>query len=260
MNDTSLQRSFVIPVLDFSPHSPYNIRTLLDDLKDVAGEVICVFNAEEVFEELRRHPRINKFCHNNLNAGVPRSWNIGINMAEGRTVFVMNADLRVRASALDALENHLHTLDRAVIVGPEGTHVDYLTLQPLRRFTKGSFSAPVQTHDVSGFFFAIHLERFLAHRLAFDVRYSPCLLEEYDMGLQVLAAGLACYAAPTADYDHRWGLSGPLTERRVAYFGREVLLSQVLEENVRTFKAKWHDFIMAGSWRRLFWGGSLFAT
>ena len=56
----NIQRSFIIPVLDFSPHSPYNIRTLLDDLAAIPGEVICIFNSREVYEELKSHKRIDK--------------------------------------------------------------------------------------------------------------------------------------------------------------------------------------------------------
>ena len=41
----------------------------------------------EVFDKLHNHPRIDKYCFNNLNAGVSRSWNIGINMAEGKICF-----------------------------------------------------------------------------------------------------------------------------------------------------------------------------
>ena len=67
MTDTAVNRSFVIPVLDFSPHSPYSIYTLLEDLADVSGEVICIFNSEEVFEALKSHSRIDKFAYNNLN-------------------------------------------------------------------------------------------------------------------------------------------------------------------------------------------------
>ena len=101
MISATASRSFVIPVLDFSPHSDYNIKTLLDDLFGIPGEVICIFNSRMVYEELRHHSRIDKFCYNNLNAGVSRSWNIGINMAEGRAVFIMNADLHIMPAAID---------------------------------------------------------------------------------------------------------------------------------------------------------------
>jgi len=51
MINESITRSFVIPVLDFSSHSSYNIMTLLDDLKIINGEVICIFNSDEVYEK-----------------------------------------------------------------------------------------------------------------------------------------------------------------------------------------------------------------
>ena len=83
MPSAEIQRSLIIPVLDFSPHSPFNIHTLLADLQEVSGEVVCIFNSLEVFEALRHHPRIDKFCFNKSNAGVSRSWNMGINLSEG---------------------------------------------------------------------------------------------------------------------------------------------------------------------------------
>ena len=166
-------RSFIIPVLDFSPHGPYNILTLLDDLDGLAGEVVCVFNSRPVFDRLAGHPRIDKYCFNKLNAGVSRSWNMGLNLAEGRTAFFLNADLHLGPAAVTGLEAALAELDRAVIVGPEGSHLDFADLRVLRRFVKGGFDAPVRTHDVSGFFFAVDTARYYAHGLRFDVRFSP---------------------------------------------------------------------------------------
>ena len=212
MNNTQpADRSFVIPVLDFSPHSPYNIKTLLDDLENIPGEVICIFNSREVFEALSGHPRIDKYCYNNLNAGVSRSWNIGLNMAEGKAVFILNADMHIGRTAVEQMEAYLFHLDRAVMVGPQGAFVDFQQLRDLKYFEKGKAEHPVRCHAVSGFFFAIHLERFLAQKLSFDIQYSPCFSEEWDMGLQVFQAGLACYVVPVTDYDHHWGVS-PVTE------------------------------------------------
>jgi hypothetical protein len=232
-------RSFVIPVLDFSPHSPYNIRTLLRDLADVEGEVICIFNSREAFAELHAHPRIDKFSFNKLNAGVSRSWNQGLNLAEGRAVFIMNADLHIRPAAVDQIEAYLFQLPDAVLVGPQGSHLDFRNLKVLRYFQKGGFDAPVRTHDVSGFLFAIHRERFLAHRLQFDVRFSPCFMEEWDMGLQVIQAELACYAVPVEDFDHHWGVSGSHENSAINYFGREVFRNDVLAANRSKFRMKW---------------------
>ncbi len=239
MNNAMISRSFVIPILDFSPHSPFNIRTLLDDLGPIEGEVICIFNSPEVYQALNSHPRINKYCFNNLNAGVSRSWNIGINLAEGKSVFIMNADLHVLPSAIDQLEHHLFSLPRAVMVGPQGSHLDIKNLRIIRYFEKGNFDQPVRTHDLSGFFFCIHRQRFLQHRLMFDVQYSPCFMEEWDMGMQVLQAELASYAVPVTDFEHDWGISQSQENDRINYFGRDVYRNDILVANREKFLTKW---------------------
>lgn len=240
--NSTIKRSFVIPVLDFSKHSPFNIRTLLDDFKNIEGEVICVFNSEEMFHELKEHERIDKFCYNSSNAGVSRSWNIGINMAEGDAVFILNADLHVELAAIEKLEYYLFSLDNAVLVGPQGTHLDYNKLCSKRYFRKGTFSEPVQTDDVSGFFFAIHLERYIKNHLAFDVQFSPCFFEEWDMGLQIKQVGLACYAVPIAGFEHEWGASQE-ADLIVNYFGKKMSRDEIMYVNKQRFIAKWGNVI-----------------
>jgi len=238
-----IMRSFVIPVLDFSPHSPYNVLTLLEDLKDIPGEVICIFNSQEVFAKLNDHPRIDKFCFNNLNAGVTRSWNLGINLAEGRAVFILNADLHISLKTVEEMEAYLFGLKNAVIVGPQGSFVDFKRLKVARYFEKGKFDRPVQTHDVSGFLFCIHLERFLGSSLMFDPRFSPCEYEEWDIGLQILKAGLACYAVPVDGFDHHWGVSSAGGEKVINYFGRDMVLKNIILENRQKLRQKWVGLI-----------------
>jgi GT2 family glycosyltransferase len=238
-NDTTVPRSFVIPVLDMSPHSQYSISTLLADLEQIDGEVICIFNSAEVFDALHRHPRIDKFCLNKLNAGVSRSWNLGINLSESDTVFIMNADLHVKPEAVYQMETYLHQLPDAVLVSPQGSYLDFYDLRIIQYFEKGTFHRPIRTHDVSGFFFCLHLPRFLSHKLQYDVRYSPCFMEEWDMGVQVMKAGLSCYAVPVVDFDHQWGISGSGDNRPISYFGRTVYRNDLLLQNRRKFKEKW---------------------
>lgn len=239
MSDPIISRSFVIPVLDMSPHSQFNIKTLLNDLSAVDGEVICIFNSPDVFTALHGHPRIDKYCFNKLNAGVSRSWNLGINLAEGRTVFIMNADLHVLPDAVMALEQYLYTLPDAVLVGPQGSHLDFENLRVIQYFQKGTFDRPIRTHDVSGFFFAIHMERFLDRKLCFDVRYSPCFMEEWDMAVQVMKAGLCSYTVPVVEWAHEWGISGQNGNTAIRYFGRAVMRNEVLAANRQKFRAKW---------------------
>ncbi len=239
---SEISRSFIIPVLDLSPHSPYNIKTLLGDLEHVPGEVICIFNSKSVYEELHTHPRIDKYCYNNLNAGVSRSWNIGINLSEGKALFILNADVHIQPQAVEQLESYLFTLDKAVIVGPQGTHIDFRKLGIIKYFEKGTFHEPVQTHDVSGFFFAIHRERFLINHLLFDVQFSPCFFEEWDMGLQVMRAELACYAVPVDGFEHHWGAS-QYKSLSVNYFGREMTGTDIMNRNRQRFVTKWNKVI-----------------
>jgi GT2 family glycosyltransferase len=235
----SPKRSFVIPVLDFSPHSSYNINTLLADLIDVDGEVICIFNNREVFETLHSHKRIDKFCYNSRNAGVSRSWNIGINLSEADAVYILNADLHVKANAIRRMEEYLFSLDNAVLVGPQGSLVDYINLKDIHIYSKGNFQKPIRVHAVSGFFFCIHRKRFLDYKLSFDVRYSPCFMEEWDMGLEVIKAGLSSYVVPVQDYEHCCGVSHSNENPAINYFGRAVYRDDIYRESIQKFKKKW---------------------
>jgi GT2 family glycosyltransferase len=222
-----------------SPHSPFNINTLLADLERIEGEVICIFNSTQTFDQLKHHPRIDKYCFNKHNAGVSRSWNLGINLAESKTVFFLNADLHVKPAAITQMQSYLHQLPDAVLVGPQGSYIDFYDLRIIEYFEKGTFHHPRRTHDVSGFFFCIHLPRFLEHGLQFDVRYSPCFMEEWDMGMQVMKAGLACYVVPVVEFEHDWGISGPCENRPIPYFGRTVYRNDLLVSNRKKFIKKW---------------------
>ncbi|MBT5307524.1 MAG: hypothetical protein HON76_11440 [Candidatus Scalindua sp.] len=234
LTKTEISRSFIIPVLNFSANSPYNISTLLSDLENIPGEVICIFNSIEVFDKLHNHPRIDKYCFNNLNPGKSRSWNIGINMAEGISAFILNTDIHVLPSAVEQMETYLYSLNNAVIVGPQGRNINFEDLSIVKSFDKGTFNEPVQTHDVSGSLFAIHLDKYLKHHLIYDVQFSPCFYEEWDMGLQIIKAGLACYAVPVKDFEHH-----VKTSLSVNYFGRELTREKILSENRERFEAKW---------------------
>jgi GT2 family glycosyltransferase len=232
-------RSFIMPILDSSPHSHFNIMSLLRDLNGVPGEVICVFNSREAYEQTRNNARIDKFCFNSQNAGISRAWNIGLQLAESDVAFIFNADLHILPAAIERMHSDLFTLDRAVIVGPQGSHLDYRKLTPKKYFSKGTFDQPVATDDVSGFCFAIHLQRFLEHKLLFDVRFSPCFYEEWDMGLQIRHAGMACYAVPVTEFEHSHGLSQAGPNSKLNYFGKPISLDEIRRSNAAKFIDKW---------------------
>ncbi len=235
---SSARRSFVIPVLDMSPASEYNVSTLLNDLKEVDGDVIVIFNGQEVAEQLRDHPRIDRYAIMKQNIGVARAWNLGLEIAATPTVFIMNADLHVERAAIESLEQALHSLPDAACVGPQGSFSNFALTKDYTYFDKGSFNRPLEVDAVSGFFFAVKLEHFSAKLIRFENGFTPCYFEEWDLGLQIRQAGLKCYIVPTTAYDHHW--SGTIRAlREISFYERAETAGEILARNRLIFLNKW---------------------
>jgi len=236
------RRSFVIPVLDMSPASPYNITTLLADLQQVEGDVIVVFNSEEMAARLKGHPRIDYSAVMSHNVGVSRAWNIGIAMSEAPVTFILNADVHIEPEAVDALEHGLATLPDAAVVGPQGSFYRFETLRDILYLDKGVTAVPVEVDGVSGFLFAVKTELFARQGLQFDGQFTPCYMEEWDIGLQCRLRGWKCYVVPTTAFDHEW--SGSIRAlRTIRYMRREETSGQILERNRMLFKQKWERIV-----------------
>lgn len=249
-------RSFVIPVLDYSPASEYSIVTLLADLEQVEGEVIVIFNNEQVADELKRHPRITRYAIMKDNIGVARAWNVGMQMAATPVVFILNADLHLLPESVDVLEKALLSLEKAACVGPQGSFVDIPLTRDHLYFDKGSIDQPIAVDAVSGFYFAVKLEHFNDKLLSFENAYTPCYFEEWDLGLQIKLSGLACYVVPTTAYDHHW--SGSIRAlREISSFGRSETAGEILQRNRCLFMNKWRYLaetknrpdLLESSWR-----------
>ncbi len=233
-------RSFVIPVLDYSPASKYNIRTLLDDLEYIEGEVIVVFNGSAVGKELMNHPRITRYAIMKQNVGVSRGWNIGMEMAEAETVFIVNADAHITEDAIKTVEYGLNTLPQAACVGPQGAFVDFELCRDYKYFDKGSFESPMLVDAVSGFFFAVNRRLFSEHGLHFENAFTPCYFEEWDIGLQIKRVGLKSYIVPTSAYEHHW--SGTIAAlRTIPYMGHDESVELIQKRNRMMFVAKWRQ-------------------
>lgn len=251
---SSARRSFVIPVLDMSPASEYNILTLLNDLEDVAGDVIVVFNGQEVAEHLKDHARINRYAIMKQNIGVARAWNLGLEIAATPTVFILNADLHVKRSAIDALEQALYTLPDAACVGPQGSFVEYALARDYIHFDKGTFNQPLEVDAVSGFFFAIKLQHFNEKIIRFENGFTPCYFEEWDLGLQIKRAGLKNYIVPTSDYDHHW--SGTIRAlREINFYEKAETAGEIMLRNRRLFLTKWRGITSRENNRQLMESG-----
>ncbi len=232
-------QSVVIPVLDYSPGSPYNIRTLLDDLSAFTGEVICIFNDVEVFNDLRDHPRIDKFSFNKHNVGVARAWNMGINQAEGETIHILNADLKISVPMLYRLERWLLTLPDALCVGVSAHWTNFQTLKETKALNTGSFAEPIEADQVSGQLFSLHARRLHDAGISFDPRLSPYFGEETDLAIKARQSGYKIYAVPETDFVHTWGISK--RDRPILCFGRPVHRLHCMTSNQTLLQRKWHS-------------------
>ncbi len=156
----SVQRSFIIPVLDYSPASPFNIKTLLENLSNIGGEVIVVFNNEQVANEIKHHPRINHYAILKENIGVARAWNLGLDICRTDYAFILNADLQITNEAVTTLQKALVGLPQAAIVGPQGSYFNFEELKDYIYLDKGKFDRVMEVDAVSGFLFAVKTEPF----------------------------------------------------------------------------------------------------
>jgi GT2 family glycosyltransferase len=231
-------RSFIIPVLDMSPASEYNILTLLEDLETINGDVIVIFNGQEVAEYLKGHPRITRYAILKQNIGVARAWNLGLEIAATPTAFILNADLHVCKDAVETLEKALNELPDAVCVGPQGSFFNFSLSKDYTYFDKGTFNKPIAVDAVSGFFFALKLEHFNKKIIHFENGFTPCYFEEWDLGLQIKRAGLRSYIVPTTGYDHHW--SGSIRAlREIHFYERAETAGEILLRNRLLFMNKW---------------------
>lgn len=234
----SVERSFIIPVLDYSPASSFNIKTLLDDLSNIGGEVIIIFNNEQVANEIKHHPRIDHYAILKENIGVARAWNMGLDLCRTDYAFILNADLHVTKGVIEQLQEALKTLPEAAIVGPQGSYFNFEQLNDYIYLDKGTFNTFMEVDAVSGFLFGVKTQPFKEKALQFENDYTPCYFEEWDLGLQIKAAGLKSYVVPLKDYEHQW--SGSIRSyRQIAYYDRAQTAKQIQMRNAVLFQEKW---------------------
>ncbi len=230
--------SFIIPVLDYSSASKYNIQTLLNDLNEVNGEVIIIFNNKEIAEELKNNHRISRYAIVSENIGVSRAWNVGLELSNSEFCFILNADLHIKNSGVNALLEFIKNNKNVAMVGPQGAFFDEKNMVDYFYFDKNSFSSPIKIDAVSGFYFLINKALFDKNNIKFENNLTPCYFEEWDVGLQIKKAGLLSFILPISDYEHKW--SGSINSyRSIKFMGFDENINDILKRNGETFKDKW---------------------
>ncbi len=199
-------RSIIIAVLDRRQDQAFAIDGLLQDLAAFSGEVIVVFNDPTVFDALRHHQRIDKWAALSANAGVARAWNIGINLAQGAVIFILNDDLRVDPAVLMQLEAGFAALPDALALGVEGEVIDAADFSVKAKHRLGEIRQPIAVDKLSGYCFALHAQRYHDAGISFDPRLSPYFYEELDLMLKARQAGFNVYAVPVDARGLRHGI------------------------------------------------------
>ncbi|MCE1188844.1 MAG: glycosyltransferase [Ignavibacteria bacterium] len=234
-------RSFIIPVLDLSSQTEFTFETLLEDLNHLEGDVIVVFNSVEMADRFKHHPRITYSASLSHNVGVARAWNIGLMMSRTPVSFIINSDLHIERSAVDAVEKALYELDNAAIVGIEGGYIDFNTAEDIQRFFHGTFTMPIQVDNVSGFFFAVKTSLFHDGTLLFENAFTPCYYEEWDLGLQIKKAGLKSYIIPAEGVHHEFNTRA--RTGKLQYYNEEDTIMNISDRNQKIFWKKWVKII-----------------
>lgn len=238
--------SFVIPVLHyqrplnkmkfFMPSS--NITNLLDDIAknvSIPYEIIVICNSTEqqLVEYIAKSNLINKKIFLNMNAGVPRSWNIGANFAESEYLCFVSDDVRVGKFAIEKL---IEVLEQDVTVGEVGPKGDiYKDGIPLKYVGQ---EQEEYSDVISGFFFITKNSVYKAVG-GFDNYYSPAGYEEVDFSFSVRAKGWKCKVVPNLKIKHNEHHGVSAFKTKIKYLGKEIDTISLHERNKEYFMKKW---------------------
>ena len=239
--------SIIIPVLHwkrplnkkrfFMPRQTI-VETLADIKKNVQVpyEVIVVCNGQdpELIDFVKNCPDINKYCLNNVNVGVARSWNMGAQLAEATVLCFLNDDVSVGPGAFESLYELLMSDTNIGQVGPVGAlweganHKAYVGQNEL-----------ADADAIAGFCFMLS-DSIYRKIGGFDNAYTPAGLEEIDMSFAIRKHGLRCVVMPNLEINHyhHHGVSAYSTD--IKFMSSLINTTELHEKNLKYFKRKWN--------------------
>jgi len=253
--------SIIIPVLNYSKHlgfkhlvsRPQRIKTYLsptrgitDLIKDIVGnvslnyEIIVICNSEKdekLVKFITSNCHIHKYCINNMNVGVSRSWNMGAMMAEGEYLCYINDDVEIGKGCLEALIQVLKENEDVGQVGPKGGK--WIGVQSGPRL---GLEKMEEADEISGFLFILKREIFDLVG-GFDILYTPGGCEEIDMSFKIRSKGYKCLVIPNlhAIHHNSRGISSLNTD--IHYLNKIINTKDLDKRNKKIFLSKWGDKI-----------------
>jgi GT2 family glycosyltransferase len=241
--------SLIIPTLSRSKLT--SLKTLVrnrfllkDTIAAIKRNVHCRYEIIVVCNEVEHHGfiqsitgnrDIDKFCLNSVNIGVPRSWNMGAQLAEGEFLCYVNDDVEIGIGDIERMVDVISQPDVGE-VGPRGTK--WFRQEPGPYVGEREIT---EADAISGWLFMIKRSAFDAVG-GFDIAYTPAFCEEIDISFAIRAAGYRCLVIPGLKAVHHHISGASSTNRPLKAFGMEIGREELTARNRAYFEKKWERF------------------
>lgn len=242
--------SFIVPTMHRKKTESLNrliqplhtLRELLCDIHTnvtVPFEVVVVCNEvdnKEYIEFVQTSEHISRSCQNSENIGVPRSWNMGAQLAKGEYLCFVNDDVEVGPGAVESMVETLAADPAIGMVGPSGVLWHRQEPGPAVGLTH------VEEADaIGGWLFMTPQNIFVACG-GFDTAYTPALMEEIDYSFSVRNKGYKCIVIPGLHVAHHHIDGASSSDLPLRAIGYSLLRDALTARNRAYFERKWQSF------------------
>lgn len=220
----------------------YTLREVLRDIHKnvtVPFEIIVICNETEkksFINFIETSPHITRYCRNSENMGVPRSWNMGAQMALGEYLCFVNDDVEIGPGAVERILTVLKTHDTCGLAGPAGGK--WYRQEP--GVSVGT-DAIEEADQICGWFFMTP-RRVFSEVGGIDVAYTPALMEEIDYAFAVRDKGYRCLVVPHLPIRHHHVGGASSTHLPITALGFSLFRDILTARNRAYFEKKWKNF------------------
>ena len=201
-------------------------------------EIIVVCNSpddEKLVDFIQTHPDINRWCLNNVNIGVPRSWNQGVHLSRGEYLCFANDDVEINKGALEKMVKWLKEPNVGQ-VGPKGA--GWYRKEPADFV---GIEKPEEADQISGWLFMTKTSIFYEIG-GIDNFYSPAFMEEIDFSFAIRNTGYKCIVDPSINAIHHHISGASSTNKPIKALGESIQREELTQRNRIYFEKKWDKF------------------